>query len=86
MGRPHALMRVGFPLNGLAGPEYHAIISFGLPFESEDSQYGEYRTKATEIEFWIQFRLLESGFLSKYMPHPRSAKLHLDTLHLATLP
>ena len=30
-------------LNGLAGPEYHAIISFGLPFEPEDSQYGEYR-------------------------------------------
>ena len=30
-------------LNGLAGPEYHAIISFGLPFEPEDSQYGESR-------------------------------------------
>ena len=28
-------------LTGLAGPEYHAIISFGLPFESEDSQYGK---------------------------------------------
>ena len=28
-------------LNGLAGPEYDAIISFGLPFEPEDSQYGE---------------------------------------------
>ena len=30
-------------LNGLAGTEYHAIISFGLPIEPEDSQYGEYR-------------------------------------------
>ena len=30
-------------LTGLAGPEYHAIISFGLPFEPEDSQYGESR-------------------------------------------
>ena len=30
-------------LNGLAGPEYDATISFGLPFEPEDSQYGEYR-------------------------------------------
>ena len=30
-------------LNGLAGPEYHAIISFGLPIEPEDCQYGEYR-------------------------------------------
>ena len=31
-------------LTGLAGPEYHAIISFGLPIEPEDSQYGEYRS------------------------------------------
>ena len=30
-------------LNGLAGPEYHAIISFGLPIAPEDSQYGKYR-------------------------------------------
>ena len=30
-------------LTGLAGPEYHAIISFGLPIEPEDSQYGKYR-------------------------------------------
>ena len=28
-------------LTGLAGPEYHAIISFGLPSEPEDSQYGK---------------------------------------------
>ena len=32
-------------LTGLAGPEYHAIISFGLPIEPEDSQYGKYRLK-----------------------------------------
>ena len=31
-------------LTDLAGPEYHAIISFGLPFEPEDSQYGESRS------------------------------------------
>ena len=30
-------------LTGLAGPDYDATISFGLPFESEDSQYGKYR-------------------------------------------
>ena len=29
-------------LTGLAGTEYDAIISFEPPFESEDSQYGEY--------------------------------------------
>ena len=33
-------------LTGLAGPEYHAIISFRLPFESEDCPYGEYRFRA----------------------------------------
>ena len=30
-------------LNGLAGPDYDATISFGLPFEPEDSQYGKSR-------------------------------------------
>ena len=30
-------------LTGLAGPDYDATISFGLPFEPEDSQYGEYQ-------------------------------------------
>ena len=35
--------RIDRRLSGLAGPDYHAIISFGLPFEPEDSQYGEYR-------------------------------------------
>ena len=34
-------------LPGLAGPEYHAIISFGLPIEPEDSQYGESRLRST---------------------------------------
>ena len=30
-------------LTGLAGPDYDATISFGLPFEPEDSQYGNSR-------------------------------------------
>ena len=30
-------------LTGLAGTEYDAIISFRLPIEPEDSQYGESR-------------------------------------------
>ena len=30
-------------LTGLAGPDDDATISFGLPFEPEDSQYGKYR-------------------------------------------
>ena len=32
-------------LTGLAGPEYDATISFGLPFESEDCPYGESRLR-----------------------------------------
>ena len=32
-------------LTGLAGRDYAATISFGLPFEPGDSQYGEYRLK-----------------------------------------
>ena len=30
-------------LAGLAGPDYDATISFGLPLEPEDSQYGKSR-------------------------------------------
>ena len=30
-------------LTGLAGPDFDATISFGLPFEPEDSQYGKSR-------------------------------------------
>ena len=36
-------------LTGLAGPEYHAIISFGLPIEPEDSQYGKYRFMFVQV-------------------------------------
>ena len=32
-------------LPGLAGPDYDATISFGLPFELGDSQYGESRLR-----------------------------------------
>ena len=31
-------------LTGLAGPDFDATISFGLPFEPEDSQYGKSRS------------------------------------------
>ena len=35
--------RIDPRLTGFAVPDYDATISFGLPFESEDSQYGKYR-------------------------------------------
>ena len=34
-------IRIDRRLPGLAGPDYDAPISFGLPFEPEDSQYGK---------------------------------------------
>ena len=37
--QPHPLL-IDRRLTGLAGPDYDAIISFGLPFEPEDSTMG----------------------------------------------
>ena len=34
---------IDWRLTDLAGPDYDAPISFGLPFESEDCQYGKSR-------------------------------------------
>ena len=42
-GKNRIPYRIDRRLSGLAGPKYHAIISFGLPFEPEDSQYGKSR-------------------------------------------
>ena len=36
---------IDWRLTGLAEPDYGATISFGLPIEPEDSQYGKYRSK-----------------------------------------
>ena len=44
-GKNRISYRIDWRLTGLAGPEYHAIISFGLPIEPEDSQYGKYRLR-----------------------------------------
>ena len=43
---------------GLAGPDYDATISFGLPFKPEDSQYGKFpglastRSRTTEWKYF----------------------------------
>ena len=37
--------RIDRSLTGLAGPEYDATVSFGLPFESKDCPYGKSRLK-----------------------------------------
>ena len=40
--------RIDRRLTGLAGPDYAATISFGLPLEPEDSQYGKSRLTTKE--------------------------------------
>ena len=47
-------------LTGLAGPDYDATISFGLPFESEDSQYGKYRLIVWTVSGWCVYE--STGF------------------------
>ena len=42
-GKNRISYRIDRRLTGLAGPDNDATISFGLPFEPEDSQYGESR-------------------------------------------
>ena len=44
-GKNRIPYRIDRRLTGLAEPDYDATISFGLPFEPEDSQYGEYRMR-----------------------------------------
>ena len=44
-GKNRIPYRIDRRLTGLAGPDYDAPISFGLPIEPEDSQYGKYRMK-----------------------------------------
>ena len=45
-GKNRIPYRIDRKLTSLAGPDYDATISFGLPFEPEDSQYGKYRLRS----------------------------------------
>ena len=62
-------------LTGLAGPEYHAIISFGLPFESEDCQYGKSQVYGLydQDEYRRQKRNLEEKLRSLVVPDADAA-------------
>ena len=40
--------RIDRRLSGLAGPDYDATLSFGLPIEPEDSQYGKSRIQCLQ--------------------------------------
>ena len=49
-------------LSGLAGPYYDATISFGLPLEPEDSQYGEYRFEPEDSQYG-KYRIMSIGWV-----------------------
>ena len=44
-GKNRIPYRIDRRLTGHAGPDYDAILSFGLPIEPEDSQYGKSRVR-----------------------------------------
>ena len=53
-GKNRIPYRIDRRLSGLAGPDYDAPISFGLPYEPEDSQYGKYRLKGLKFSYqWV---------------------------------
>ena len=37
-------------MTGFAAPDYNAALSLGMPYEPEDSQYGEYRLEGRDHE------------------------------------
>ena len=45
-GKNRISYRIDRRLTGLAGPDYDAPISFGLPSDSEDCQYGKSRLRS----------------------------------------
>ena len=56
-------------LTGLAGPDYAATISFGLPLEPEDSQYGKSRVciwKTPLARGYHMYRKSKQGPSSRY--------------------
>ena len=56
-GKNRIPYRIDRRLTGLAGPDYDATISFGLPFEPEDSQYGKYRLHRA-LRAWTEMAIL----------------------------
>ena len=53
-GKNRIPYRIDRRLTGLAGPDYDAPISFGLPLEPEDSQYGKSRLKGLQFSYqWV---------------------------------
>ena len=52
-GKNRIPYRIDRRLTGLAGPDYDATISFGLPLEPEDSQYGKSRINIHRVRLGV---------------------------------
>ena len=50
-------------MTGLAVPDYDAAISFGLPFEPEDCQYGKSRLNIVRVIALVLLALLIGSIL-----------------------
>ena len=72
-GKNRIPYRIDRRLTGLAGPDYDAPISFGLPLEPEDSQYGKSRLKA------VRFALI--ALPGRVMRHARKLIIRLARGH-----
>ena len=64
-GKKRIPYRIDRRLPGLAVSDYGAAISFGLPYEPEDPQYGEYRLTVHHIRVVQRFARLQ------FRPCPR---------------
>ena len=67
-------------LSGLAGPDYDATISFGLPFEPEDSQYGKYRTRPLSTHRSRKKHLGQSTYCPSHTRYPQLFRGSLSIL------
>ena len=64
--------RIDRRLSGLAGPDYDATISFGLPIEPEDSQYGKYRSISLPCSLQPSIRPIQTAARATEEPDPSS--------------
>ena len=71
-------------LTGLAGPDYDATISFGLPFELGDCPYGKYRLKGSTLaqlaNFWpfIASEMKAQHFDTVFLPQCKPFSVHMQ--------
>ena len=76
-GKNHIPYWIDRRLTGLAEPEYHASISFGLPIEPEDSQYGKSRLNSLSQHAQDYLWRAVAGQMtegSAFMPDPDSGR------------